>query len=437
MDLNYTPESYTWKSRDNTFRFHREQVFDLYSQGRWQNISNDVSDHEIRARQSTLSRATDYPRAVSWARSSNPGLRHVGNTLLGHHDLGANFYTVKAYTEYSHPSYSADVVNGIRRVRYSGPIELTRLTSSSAVAWPLVPPTDWASASLFAMGGQAIRAVTPERPDSSLLVMIGELKHGAPRLMPELLRDRTRFFKSLGSDYLNVEFGWKPFINDLRSQVTAVRNHDRILIQFARNSGRPMKRSYTFPRVFTSETTYSDRSAFQSPSNTWFHASGSAVGQRRTVREDQIDVNFKGQFRYYIPDRDLSILHRRESMLNRILGTRLTPDVLWELTPWSWLIDWVVDVGGFLENISNLGQDNLVLQYGYLMRQHRREVTHYQKLVPAQGPAVDAWQKFGSVAKLRTHASPYGFGVNFDGLSPRQLAILAALGASRGSKDSW
>lgn len=401
----------------------------------WTQIKNVTRSVDIGLTQHTLSGDTYFPYVQSLLRSDNSGLREMGKGL-SRRDLGSDFYTAKSYVEYSHPDYKLDFLpNSQQRLFYSGPVWLTGNTNE-ALSWPKVPFLPLTDASLFAKGGDAIRATMPERPDTSLLVMLGELKHGAPRIVPELYRDRTRFFKSLGSDYLNVEFGWKPFINDLRSELMAVRNHDRILTQFVRNSERPMKRAFTFPEVVTSSTT-TRMGSVVSPADYRFFASGGSQGTRTVTSKKSERVWFRGRYRYFLPDREISRYRDREAKLNRLLGTRLTPDVLWELTPWSWLIDWVVDIGGFFESLSTIGQDGLLLDYGYLMRTARWEEIHSQAVSFSSGRTELVTETLGNITKLRTHASPYGFGVNFDGLSPKQLAILAALGVSRGSKDSW
>jgi hypothetical protein len=51
------------------------------------------------------------------------------------------------------------------------------------------------------------------------------------------------------------------------------------------------------------------------------------------------------------------------------------------------------------------------------------------------GPTGPVSQVFRTVYKRRVKAHPYGFGLTDGDLSPRQLAILAALGISRGSSD--
>jgi hypothetical protein len=117
-----------------------------------------------------------------------------------------------------------------------------------------------------------------------------------------------------------------------------------------------------------------------------------------------------------------------------ILGTRLTPEVLWELAPWSWLFDWQANVGDILSNLSLLSADGLVMRYGYLMC-HTLAYNRY--VIPAGArftPGVETGPIFtvlGRETKERVRATPYGFGLNPDSFSIRQWAILGALGLTK------
>lgn len=103
--------------------------------------------------------------------------------------------------------------------------------------------------------------------------------------------------------------------------------------------------------------------------------------------------------------------------------------MVWELTPFSWLVDWVSNVGSFMKNVSYIGRDGLVLRYCYAMHSWEAEIRVENSVRIAQspglGPISGTWN---SNAKLRIRATPYGFGLTLDSFTPKQWAILAALG---------
>lgn len=90
-------------------------------------------------------------------------------------------------------------------------------------------------------------------------------------------------------------------------------------------------------------------------------------------------------------------------------------------------------MGDVMNNISLFTNDGLVMRYGYVM-EHRRVENHYRLYgIRLAGMQEDLRleQKFGRETKARVRASPFGFGLSFDGFTPRQMAILAALGITR------
>jgi hypothetical protein len=117
----------------------------------------------------------------------------------------------------------------------------------------------------------------------------------------------------------------------------------------------------------------------------------------------------------------------------RIYGLTLDPEVLWNLAPWSWFADWFVNAGDVVSNISDLSFDGLVMRFGYMME--HSIVADEVRLGGSSfsgGTSLDTTIWLVTETKQRIRASPYGFGLTWESFSPRQLAILAALGVTRG-----
>jgi hypothetical protein len=124
-----------------------------------------------------------------------------------------------------------------------------------------------------------------------------------------------------------------------------------------------------------------------------------------------------------------------------LYGLELTPETLWNLAPWSWLVDWFANVGPILSNVSAFQSDNLVLKYGYVMENVTRTyartnwmgVVNPSTTVYVNHPAR-VYDKFFVETKTRVKATPYGFGLNTTAFTDRQWTILGALGLTRGPK---
>jgi hypothetical protein len=115
---------------------------------------------------------------------------------------------------------------------------------------------------------------------------------------------------------------------------------------------------------------------------------------------------------------------------NYLLGTTLTPDVLWELTPWSWAVDWFSNAGEVVNNFTNMSVNGLVMRYGYMMEEKTSTKTYILDRCALNGLSNSAPppSSVTMTSKVRAPANPFGFGLSWEGLSPQQLLITAALG---------
>ena len=119
-----------------------------------------------------------------------------------------------------------------------------------------------------------------------------------------------------------------------------------------------------------------------------------------------------------------------------LLGLELTPEVLWELTPWSWLIDWFSNMGTVISNLTSLGLSNTILNYAYSTARLKTGVGMSVRPQVTSGSGLKSFSGtfnyfFDSDLKVRIAASPFGFDVSTDLLNPGQWGILAALGLAR------
>jgi hypothetical protein len=117
-----------------------------------------------------------------------------------------------------------------------------------------------------------------------------------------------------------------------------------------------------------------------------------------------------------------------------VFGLDITPQTLWEMTPWSWAIDWVTNAGDVLSNLSAYKTYGQVLRYGYVMEKTINKSTWIYTPGPAlyqdRRPVVQNVVKV-TETKQRRKANPFGFGVTWEGLSPLQALIAAALGITK------
>jgi len=236
-------------------------------------------------------------------------------------DTGHEFWSSKTVVGYSHRAAYLRNSSGSRY--YRGPLFPDFSGGFLPVGWrdllPVVPNTD--ANTMHLAGNTAIAATRPTRSVSSLIEAFADMRRGKgisfptrtwnlytrTLLNPFNLKDRTRAFRELGSDYLNVQFGWVPMVNDLVALLHAVVDSARIIEQYQRDSGRIVRRTFRFPQVTNisvsqeGPTIYVYNVANSSNWNSLF-TGGLATGKYSFSGTQSEKTWFKGAYTYYIPE---------------------------------------------------------------------------------------------------------------------------------------
>lgn len=255
--------------------------------------------------------------------------------------------------------------------------------------------------------------------------------YGIQHHMRELPRmyKKLGFFRELGSEYLNVEFGWKPFLKDLQGGVTAAVGLHKALDQLAKDNGKSVRRR----RRISSDTSISEEILTGSGHPPVYPTVPSTLFSGPWRQSELIQTGetywFAGKFRYYIPDIGTDQWRRRATYA--LFGLNPTPHLIWSVLPWTWLIDWVTNTGDVMSNLSENSAENLVAEYACVMgTRYERRTRHIDFGLPG-GSRGSCSAIVERVSKARDVATPYGFGLTWEGFNPKQLSILAALGLTR------
>ncbi|DAD51570.1 TPA_asm: maturation protein [ssRNA phage Zoerhiza.2_13] len=339
-------------------------------------------------------------------------------SLLGKTDCGGPMILNRDISDISAPIISGGRFNGSQLILQ--PVSLS--TGHPGVT---------SDASMNASGATAIARTIPTEPVFQSITALSELRSDGIPSLPGLESWRSRTLKAhnAGSEYLNVEFGWLPLVNDIRTFAKSVKNHHSILDDYKAGAGHTTRVGFSFPGT-------SDFSATQGSCLSYLPGNSGisrALTCSYTYTKEQ-STWFKGAFRYYLPVGDDVISKSRyyAALADKLLGIKPTPEAIYNASPWTWALDWFTNSGDIVRNISQIGQNGLVLKYGYIMSQ---ALTHETWVVPS-GPWRIGNSSAGSMHrrrefKKRLPANPYGFGVSDGSLSNTQKAIVAALGLSR------
>lgn len=253
--------------------------------------------------------------------------------------------------------------------------------------------------------------------------------------------------KSAANHFLNHNFGWVPFINDLYKFFDVYQNSEKYIQDAIRNNGMLVRRRRVLRDSFN-ETVVSKMDTYDM--EPILHGlypglfmpqvvNGNTVYGRSEVKIiDNDKIWAEGVFTQYRPefDPDLLTFPSEWSNIKRLLtlyGARINPAVVWRITPWTWLIDWFFGVGRNIEIATSTIEDSVCARYAYLMRHRDRKVVQNNTVYFASGAVNVSWSRQLETKQRQSMLSPYGFRVAWDSLSPKQLAILGAIGITRGT----
>jgi len=389
-------------------------------------------------------------------------------------DYGSEFYTLKQEVVNSKFPFS-DIevkVNGpgtswVKSRLLGSHIANCFVTTNQNGLWlPSRPlkfafPPDLSSSrsSLVTKGATAVAAVAPTNQIANAASAIGELVQDVPQIPGvHLWEARLRAIETLaasGAEFLNVVFGISPTLSDMETFLKGVHKVEKVVDQFIRDSGRNVRRSFHFPkeRSISEEvltTSFSPAHltyrSFTNGTAGWPEIPlqvAEALPCYETIRTRVIEREcwFDGAFTYHLPKWfDTHDKHDRRLLMAKLFGAEPDLNTLWQLTPWSWAVDWISNAGSFVKNLQSLISYGTVLRYGYVMEttiitdtytagNRKGVVLHPERFAPPY-PAVSP-VALRTTVKKRIQANPFGFGLSWDGLSTMQQAIVAALGITR------
>jgi hypothetical protein len=229
------------------------------------------------------------------------------------------------------------------------------------------------------LSAQAFQAMRPSMNGNfsliNFLLELKDFKHQAKLIMASLA-SRQKFVENLlnakgiwtlamGSSlsgtplkrwsqrYLAVEFGYKPFVNDVLNLLARLTDFHKKFNELVKRAGTPQSRHWSsglLPGTQASGSIY--RQADVGPP-------GGSVGfftpyarMRIRIGEDSgIVYHASMRFKYTMPSDALSAAGQVKGLLDT-LGIRPNPAIVWNAIPYTFLIDWVINVGKILDRMS-------------------------------------------------------------------------------------
>ena len=260
--------------------------------------------------------------------------------------------------------------------------------------------------------------------DIELPTIVGKQLRNAFKAKVPLTTKVDKILNAAGAEYLNIMFGWIPTLHDVQDTLVAVRDSAKLVRDFNERYGR----TYRFRKVLKEEIQSVSReiSGTQFPYVAALQSNASKIQISGTVKTK---VWASGAFTI-LPVTDEQ---RSNSLLQQwrqadyLLGLQPDPEMLWEATPFSWLVDWQSNIGDVMKNASYVGLDGLVFRYAYAMMS--MEIDVLATCGTFAGRQVQA--RFTGSRKVRVAGNPYGFAITPESFTSKQWSILAALGLTK------
>lgn len=364
---------------------------------------------------------------------------------------GGDFYKGSSWTQVN-PASVSTFAPSTSSVRYR--TEGLLFPSSVHVPNAKIPLRGWGlmRTLMVPMGSLGWNRFRPGKPVASISQFIGELRDlpkNPFRLAAAAVREARASRHGLGSSrsigimkravgeqYLNYSFGWRPFLADLEKIVDFDDNFNAAMRQLRRDHGRTIRRGGTIASDTTSTTpsiTMSNAQSFMDYA--WSSAPGPGVslGTKTVTESTTRRFWFSAGFVYSLPrEDDPDSLGRLRTYLK---GGGISPSVVWELTPWSWLADYYTNIGAVIENWEASRELHLAARYCYVMcsEKYTKQIVTQTARTSSNGWShnASASVSHGYELKARLWAGPYGLGFTSGSLNNSQIANLVALGLSR------
>lgn len=172
-----------------------------------------------------------------------------------------------------------------------------------------------------------------------------------------------KVLKSLSGEYLSYNFGWKQLVKDTYDLLVQPAKIQKQIDFLIRRAGKPTtyrtKRNFTFARLGAPDFSY--------------HNFGENVDRIDTRVDSSIDLSMVINTTFPFPT--INPVFFRKDLYDQKLGVYPTFTDLYNLTPWTWLVDWFTGLGNYVEIIDEVNKDKSLINWGFITGKSSVDVT--------------------------------------------------------------
>jgi len=232
------------------------------------------------------------------------------------------------------------------------------------------------------------------------------------------------------SGYLEYKFNLAPLLSDIKGFIKSLKNYQKQVKNLLSQTDRVRRRHFTIevaPGLSQFEEGDSQYSAFdvaKSPHIPYYIY----TRHHRQVELEPVKLHVEIEYQYSLSD--FERLHADTLGLLDSLGINLDPQIIWNAIPWSFVVDWVVDVGPYLGRFKIPGLQpviNIRRSCWSIKRTRHIRMTvdvNKQQSLPSSRVTETAYR--------RSIFTPTMTSLQAGGLSPTEVSLGYALVSTRG-----
>lgn len=307
---------------------------------------------------------------------------------------------------------------------------------------------------LSSLGSKAYNRLRPSTSEAQVGLAIAEAREIAPMLKSTagVFKDA---FKTVGgkmslslknmqpkqaaNTFLLTQFGWKPFLKDMAGIISAYQKSKAYFAQRYKDNDQWVRRFRADKRI-ESEDVISDSTG---ELGCYPFAPLSIHGLVNTADARHISsllssttVWYEGVFKVYRREFDTARSSEDDAFDNlqrymSLYGAHVSPAVLYQATPWSWLLDWFTNTGHIIKEAQDYGTGEVASKYMYVMHHSYRSFRSKSIFTVGQQHVKQDLEWYSILDIKRRQAASTNFEFYPSSITARQVAILAALGITR------
>jgi hypothetical protein len=273
---------------------------------------------------------------------------------------------------------------------------------------------------------KAVARSNPSKPFVDLPVELLQLHELADLIRPGRRPNAVAPAQQLGSQYLMTSFGVMPVADAMARLYHAHSVIDRRIQVIERLRAKGYRKTMDMDVSTAQSTEYWYIDTAHSTAGGNFNIS-TVAGVRAHVRWGLYPGAFAG---HETPNQMRAAV--RQAAEESLLGSTIDLSTVWQITPFTWLIDWFLGVGDYLKSQRNTG---LALLKEVVVMRHRKTVATYPGITYEPGGGAKTMHidpiRMERESKSRRFSFPSPLTAHLPLLDSGSCATLASLAATR------